>query len=345
MVENQFGASISAIWQDKNASREMVRRYESDVRAELGRILQSFAGRALADSLRFHVSRGDKEKIGISIMPYEGYTQNAEEDKASVNLPYHSVVLFSKTTKNKGAHYDPATLPHEVLHHELVHSLRRVSRQMNPHSYKTRKDWLKRYDTSEEFIAILATDIFISDRTNHHKTGLRRDHQGHTPLDPELAESFRFFLLGTAAYTLIANFCRENAGYTRMLANVPARFNPIAAYYRNPKKAFDFAAEGDAKTAFSGMTPLDYAQSPTGVWRRTYSFPDPRTVLKLRGTILRNLLKMRNRRSLWSRLCSEQRLVTCAARQRLQFAKIYESRALTFSLSVFPSTRLPASLA
>ena len=121
------------------------------------------------------------------------------------------------------------------------------------------------------------TNIFISDVTNHHKTSLRADAQSHAALDPELAGSFRFFSLGTRAFNIIANFCNENRGFTRMLATVSARFNPVAAYYKNPHKAFEMAANGDAENVFEGMAPLDYVRKG-GVWEHIipYGGPSPK---------------------------------------------------------------------
>ena len=52
-----------------------------------------------------------------------------------------------------------------------------------------------------------------------------------------------------------------------MLTTVSARFNPIAAYYKNPHKAFEMAANGDAENVVEGMTPHDYVRNG-GVWER-----------------------------------------------------------------------------
>ena len=182
------------------------------------------------------------------------------------------VVLFTPTT---GASCcsggKAATLPHEILVHELVHALRRVSGHLHQHRVINK---LQPYSNTEEFLAILVTNVFISDVTNRHKTGLRSDHQSHAALDPELADSFRFFSLGTRAFNIIANFCNENRGFTRMLAKVSARFNPIAAFYKNQRKAFEMPARGDSEFVFEGMTPLDYVEKG-GAWERIISYSGP----------------------------------------------------------------------
>jgi hypothetical protein len=71
----------------------------------------------------------------------------------------------------------------------------------------------------------MVTNIFISDVTNDYKTGLRDDWGSHSPLDPALAESYRFFALGTKAFNPIATVCDDNPGFTQMLSKVRAHFN------------------------------------------------------------------------------------------------------------------------
>jgi hypothetical protein len=168
----------------------------------------------------------------------------------------------------------PASLPHEILFHELVHSLRRVSGKMRGWNLRG-NGALSGQGNIEEFIAILVTNIFISDVTNAYKTGLRDDWSSHSPLDPKLAGSYRFFALGTKAFNLIATFCDDNPGFTTMLSKVRAHFNPIAAYHQNRRKAFEMAANGDSENVFQNMTPLDYVQNLDGAWTRIIPFAGP----------------------------------------------------------------------
>jgi len=276
MVEQRFGIQILPMWHGETKGNP--EQFTHDVRVELQRILHSRAGRVLADCLRFQFSssapRGPEDKRGnaILLMPYEGKDCNAEEDGVTPGAQ-QSVVLFTPATRASGcSDGKAATLPHEVLVHELVHSLRRVSGHLHPHQVINR---VQPYPTTEEFLAILVTNIFISDVTNHQKTGLRANHQSHAPLDPELVDSFRFFSLGMRAFQIIAAFCEENSGCARMLANVTAPHNPIAAYYKNRRKAFEMAANGDADLVFEHMTPIDYFKAPGGTWKRIIPFPPP----------------------------------------------------------------------
>jgi hypothetical protein len=278
VIEEQFGIEIDPDWQttsggvasDAPAIDKGV--YLNGVRNALTRIAGSQAGRDLAASLRYHAKK-------TLLVPYPGEDGNAQEwwwgSSPRDNL---SMVRFSPERGGSPCGPQirtkrPASLPHEVLHHELVHSLRRVSGKMR--GWNLRGSAVTGHGNIEEFIAILVTNVYISDVTNPYKTGLRDDWGSHSPLDPKLAESYRYFSLGTKAFNLIATFCDDNPGFTKMLSKVRAHFNPIAAYYQNRRKAFEMAAQGDSNRAFEHITPLDYVENASGAWERIIPYPGP----------------------------------------------------------------------
>ena len=278
MIERQFGIEIDAEWVTTSGGEANHHTllnpglYTGLVRNELERILKSDAGRHLAASLRYHSKK-------ILLVPYTGGDCNAQEwwwgSSAKDN---YSMVRFSPATTGSPCSGEikkrrPASLSHEVLYHELVHSLRRMSGKLR--GWDLMGTSLADKGNIEEFISVLVTNIFISDVTNNFKTSLRDGWMGHGPLDPALARSYGFFALGTKAYNLIATFCDDNRSFTTMLSKVQAHFNPIAAYYQNPRKAFDIAADGDAEMAFQHMTPMDYFQDPDGAWKKISPFPGP----------------------------------------------------------------------
>jgi len=273
MIEKQFNIAIDPDVQPEGSPPIDKVLYLSGVRTDLARILKSEAGRYLAASLRFH----SKE---VLLVPYPGEDGNAQESWwGSSPKDNYSMVRFTPASGRSPCGGEirkkqPASLPHEVLFHELVHSLRRISGKMHRFSL-----WgtgtLSSQGNNEEFIAIMVTNIFISDVTNPCKTGLRDDWVGHSPLDPALAESYRFFALGTKAFNLIATFCGDNPGFTQMLSKVRAHFNPIAAYYKNRRKAFEIAANGDSEYVFAHLPPRDYYQNEKGMWTRLVPFPSP----------------------------------------------------------------------
>ena len=256
MIEERFGITIDPTWQGAPGNKL---RFIAGVRDVLARILSSEGGKALARSLRYH-------KKTVLLQPYEGDVGcNAQEWHWGTRGDTYSTVRFSPGSCGSGGCTAPckgiinASLPHEVLFHELVHSLRRVSGHL--HSWLLLGKMLN-YQDSEEFTAILTTNIFISDVTNHQKSGLRADYATDDALDPALADSLGFFATGTKAFNLIATFCDENRGFTNLLAHVRARFNPIAVYYQNQRKAFEIAAEGDSEEVFRHT--FDAATANTG---------------------------------------------------------------------------------
>jgi hypothetical protein len=96
---------------------------------------------------------------------------------------------------------------------------------------------LIRYDDTEEFLAVLITNIYISDRSNKIKTGLRADHKTLNPMQADLAAPFGFFASSSQVLTLVQKFVNDNHGLAIMLAHVDAPFNPIADYVASPDKA------------------------------------------------------------------------------------------------------------
>lgn len=279
MIEAQFGITVDPDWQTttegETADAPAIdsRLYLASVRSTLAKIAASQVGRDLAASLRYHAKK-------TLLVPYPGKDGNAQEwwwgNSSKDNL---SMVRFSPVRECSpcGAAIRkrrPASGPHEVLFHELVHSLRRVSGKMRGWGLPN-GGGLTGYGNIEEFIAVLVTNIYISDVTNSDKSGLREDWYGHGTLESKLADSYRFFRLGTKAFNLIATFCDDNPGFTKMLAKVRAKFNPIAAYYENRRRAFENAAQGDSDNVFQHVPPLDYMEDPSGAWVRIIPFPGP----------------------------------------------------------------------
>ncbi len=76
--------------------------------------------------------------------------------------------------------------PDEVLFHELVHALRAMQGHSN--SIPT-EDGLRGYTNEEEFLAIVATNVYISAKPS---TQLRADHTGFRRLQPPLNTSAGF---------------------------------------------------------------------------------------------------------------------------------------------------------
>ena len=84
----------------------------------------------------------------------------------------------------------PGSQPDEVLCHELVHALRMTQGKAN--SIPT-DDKMRLYDSEEEFLAVLTTNVYMS---ANNELLLRASHHGHKPLEAPLDTSEGFLLSG-----------------------------------------------------------------------------------------------------------------------------------------------------
>ena len=211
-------------------------RYRRQVIEHLTWIDRTKMGRLLLTALRFHGKP-------ITIQPYTGGDCNASGGTRDVGGAIQGVVFYSPDTFSlHGACSATTTVPNrglfwdEVLFHELVHVFRQVSGKWNKQPLTF---GLNRYDDTEEFIAVLVANIYISDKTNKIKTGLRADHKTLNPLSADLEGPFGFYRSGRQTFSLIEAFCNDNHGISVRIANdlADAPFNPIADYFLDKEKA------------------------------------------------------------------------------------------------------------
>jgi hypothetical protein len=235
-VEWQYMIDIRPTWVNARQSAN----WEASVRRHITWIGQTQSGRILLNSIKFH-------KKWVPISPYDGSEGacnafvEAKVGKAKDGHDYAATVFYSPHLFQRGTacHPDSALenrglLPDEILFHELVHAFRRVS---GKRAWAETSGGLHRYDSNEEFIAILVTNIYVTDPTNRIKTGLRADHRDGAPLRAELAESFSFFESSMDTFRLVKQLVADHPGLTGALAKVPAAFNPIAAFVQDPAEA------------------------------------------------------------------------------------------------------------
>ena len=112
---------------------------------------------------------------------------------------------------------DPGADAGEVLFHEMVHALRAMS------GVENRMAMGRQFDTREEFVAVLVTNIYTSERGRF--AWLRADHgatrllsPGDWRTDPEMQ-------------ALIRGISTSEPGLVLRLARVSAPFNPFAGRY------------------------------------------------------------------------------------------------------------------
>lgn len=229
--------------------------YTYKVHEHLTWIQRTTSGQILLAAIKFHASP-------VVIQPYTAGDCNATGGWQMVGGGRQGIVRYSPTTfslhgacpattsvNNRGLYWD------EILFHELVHVFRGVSGKF---SQQPVFGGLSKYTDTEEFYAVLLTNIYISDRTNKIKSGLRRDHKGFHALEPKLAQPWGFFTSGTQTFGLIQRFVTDNPGISVRLANdvATAPFNPIADYYADRDRAEKLskaALPRDMKSIMSDM--------------------------------------------------------------------------------------------
>lgn len=233
---------------DASSIAERSRRagYEREVKEHLTWIHRTISGRILLDSIKYH----DRKVI---IRPYAGAGCNAAGGMVINDFLREGFVAYSPATFGKVGpcqkHFvegGRGMLGDEILFHELFHAFRGISGKFNSRKLGSH---LFQYTNSEEFFAVLLTNIYISDGSNRNKSGLRSSHQNHKPLGEDFSRSWDFYARGTEVFGLVKQLREENPGlFVRIghIENTP--FNPLAAYLGDK-----FKAEERSKSA---QTPL-----------------------------------------------------------------------------------------
>ncbi|TWS94701.1 hypothetical protein [Reyranella sp. CPCC 100927] len=244
MFEQHFKLKISP----QGLAPSAARRYEAAVRSDLYRIHGSASGKILLRAISYW-------SITIPIIPEsEDQVCNAEVEKE----PEPGTNILKPTVRYTPGRYgaqgscgratgslgvDLRGLGEKTLFHELVHAFRTVSKSVHQrYRFFRTHGGLYGYSNSEELIAIVATNIFASERGY----ALRFDHRTADPPPRELNGSFEFFATSAQAFLAIEKFCKENAWFTKALSGVSAAYNPLAAYYKDPKRALAYSRKTSA---------------------------------------------------------------------------------------------------
>jgi hypothetical protein len=143
-------------------------------------------------------------------------------------FPANSLVNFTPGWLDKSNRAPPGMRSDEVLLHELVHSLRHLT---GLSSIQPMGDG---FDSVEEFMAILVSNIFASEvdrplRGGHHAVLALQGRAFTLPLDPTLHDP-RVFLSHSNFRQLVEQFVREHLILSFILAMMAdIQFNPFAA--------------------------------------------------------------------------------------------------------------------
>lgn len=210
------------------------RTYVSKVHEYLKWIYRTQSGKLLLNSIKFY-------KRPVTITPYTKGDCNAVGGGTAVGgdgiLSYspdtfslHGACSGTTSAKNSGLLWD------EILFHELIHVFRAVSGK-----WKQTKlaGGLHRYTDTEEFYAVLVTNIYISDRTNKIKSSLRANHQGFDPLSSDFQGGFEFFSSSRQVFGLVDRFFTDHPFFANSLAIdlSSAPFNPLADFHADRERA------------------------------------------------------------------------------------------------------------
>lgn len=212
-------------------------QYRHQVHQHLNWIYLTTSGRILLNCIR-------RPNFPIEIRPHPNAKCNAEA--GSENRPgiprlagfiTYTPFTYSKAgtcselpdTENKGRIWD------EVLFHELVHIFRLATGKLDKTPQLSIN--MQQYSNNEEFIAVICTNIYISDRTNRIKSGLRAGHKGYSAMSANEASRFGLFASSKSAYSLVKKFCDDHPIFSKALSEKLAdvEYNPVADFYRFPK--------------------------------------------------------------------------------------------------------------
>ena len=208
--------------------------YRTKVREHLKWIYRTQSGKLLLNSIRFY-------KRPVTITPYTKGDCNAVGGATAVGgngivnyspdtFSLHGACSGTTSPKNSGLLWD------EILFHELIHVFRAVSGKWNQTKLA---GGLHRYTDTEEFYAVLVTNIYISDRSNKIKSSLRANHQGFEPLSDDFTGGFEFFSGSRQVFALVDRFFTDHPYFANSLAVdlSSAPFNPLADFRADRERA------------------------------------------------------------------------------------------------------------
>ena len=188
--------------------------YETEVALLLEVMSHNTVGAALLWGLSTH-------GLSVMITPYVHLVCNA----GAGGLPTGAYVQFTpsifSTSSPLGCNHanSAGADPGEILFHELVHALRNTARKWRQGSIG---GIAPSYENDEEFIALMLTNIYISER---HRP-LRRDIRGFVPL----AQTSESTVKSAAKITLIEVVKRDHPEMFRRITRSSAKYNPLKLY-------------------------------------------------------------------------------------------------------------------
>ena len=135
---------------------------------------------------------------------------------SKVDVFYHPAT-WREVNKRVG-HITPGDGPGEVLFHEMTHGLRELSGLLR---YKDKVDGEERMDSVEEFFAIMAANVYRSERGFKL---LRADHWSSNRITGNLVYQSAYY---EHYQSYIDKWFNEQRAFCLDMARTPAKFNPF----------------------------------------------------------------------------------------------------------------------
>lgn len=240
MIEQRFGIELAG--HELPAGHAHI--WSAAVRRELARIAKARTGQVVLNSLRWYIREG---RATLKIWPWTAGRENAQTSSWQDEMPRAVHIQYSADVWRHAYEAD------EMLLHELAHAVRHASGKhdkCDQGGVCRLQGALRTFTNREEFVAVLIENIYRSDPTRvGGRMPLRGSHQGSGAMAKELAGSFRFFAAGSHVFHLVAQFVRDNPVFAQLLANVRARFNPLAAFFSDRQRAFRISMGTDRDAA------------------------------------------------------------------------------------------------
>jgi hypothetical protein len=206
-------------------------KWKRSVISQLRIILQSAAGTALLKSIK-----QARQWIEVVALPEDECNAHGLFTGLRVidGRSYEGQLQFNPDVYMNGSRcykrvHRPFKEPDHVLFHELIHAHRAASGQLAKH--ETLMAGLSGYSNEEEFLAVVLTNIYISETKGK---GLRADYYSYDELKGALSTSVGFFASGPQALQILTDFSHDQEFLFDELAKVKAKFNPLAAMKEHP---------------------------------------------------------------------------------------------------------------
>ncbi len=186
-------------------------------------------------------AKGQRAGITLYDAATDSFTTQQMSSKLGSGRGSDAMVFFTPSLYT--ADHGPGSLGDEVLFHEMIHALRE-NLGLHHGTLTVHNPVDKCYDNDEEFYAILATNIYMSEKTkncqrlcaNHHPLRVGSQIEMANLLFTGRVDDFADPKIFYREYREdLRGFCQEMSSFALGLADSPAPFNPLRELYDNPE--------------------------------------------------------------------------------------------------------------